>query len=52
LGVDVPCLVVGPEFNITTVADLDACPDVHVFVQGMRDALGSLASQLGSTTRA
>ncbi len=41
------------QFNITTVADLDECPDVEVFVQGIRDALGSLAgSQLRSTSGA
>jgi WS/DGAT/MGAT family acyltransferase len=41
------------QFNITTVADLDECPDVEVFVQGMRDALSSLVgSQLRSTTGA
>lgn len=40
------------QFNITTVADPNVCSDVDVFVQGVRDALGSLASRLGSTTRA
>jgi hypothetical protein len=33
-----------PPIHITTVADLYVCPDVDVFVQGMRDALGFLAS--------
>jgi len=41
------------QFNITTVADPDECPDVEVFVQGIRDALGSLVgSQLRSTAAA
>jgi diacylglycerol O-acyltransferase len=40
------------QFNITTVADLNACSDVDVFTQGMRDTFDSLASQLRSTTGA
>jgi diacylglycerol O-acyltransferase len=32
------------QFNITAVADRDACPDVEVFAGGVRDALRSLAA--------
>jgi WS/DGAT/MGAT family acyltransferase len=32
------------QFNITAVADYDACPDVEVFADGVRDALRSLAA--------
>jgi diacylglycerol O-acyltransferase len=32
------------QFNITAVADRDACPDVDVFAQGVRDALHELAA--------
>jgi hypothetical protein len=31
------------QLNITAVADQDACPDVEVFAQGVRSALGGLA---------
>jgi diacylglycerol O-acyltransferase / wax synthase len=30
------------QFTITTVADVDECPDVDVFVQGIRDSLSAL----------
>jgi WS/DGAT/MGAT family acyltransferase len=32
------------QFNITAVADLDACPDVAIFADGVRHALRSLAT--------
>jgi WS/DGAT/MGAT family acyltransferase len=32
------------QFNLTAVADRDACPDVDVFAQGVRDALHALAA--------
>ena len=32
------------QFNITAVADRDACPDVEVFAVAVRDALRSLAA--------
>jgi WS/DGAT/MGAT family acyltransferase len=34
------------QFNITAVADRDACPDVDVFAQGVRDALHELAARV------
>ena len=53
VSLGVGALSYADQFNITTVADLDECPDVEVFVQGMRDALGSLVgSQVRSTTAA
>ena len=40
------------QFNITAVADVDGCPDVEVFVQGIRSTFDDLASRLRSTTGA
>jgi len=34
------------QLNLTAVADRDRCPDVEVFAEGMRQALGELAQQL------
>jgi diacylglycerol O-acyltransferase len=31
------------QFNLTAVADRDACPDVQVFVEGVRSSLDELA---------
>jgi hypothetical protein len=53
IALGVGALSYADQFNIITVAGLDECPDVEVFVQRMRDALGSLVgSQLRSTTGA
>jgi len=34
------------QFNITAVADREACPDLQVFVQGVRGSLELLAASL------
>ena len=34
------------QFNITAVADREACPDLEVFVQGVRGSLERLAASL------
>jgi diacylglycerol O-acyltransferase / wax synthase len=34
------------QFNITAVADRDLCPDLEVFVNGMRSSLDALASSM------
>jgi diacylglycerol O-acyltransferase / wax synthase len=34
------------QFNVTTVADRDGCPDVDVFVQGLREALDRFVHDL------
>jgi len=31
------------QFNLTVVADRDGCPDVQVFVEGVRSSLDELA---------
>jgi diacylglycerol O-acyltransferase / wax synthase len=31
------------QLNLTAIADLDTCPDVEVFAQGVRGALDELA---------
>jgi diacylglycerol O-acyltransferase len=38
------------QFNITVVADRDACPDVDVFADGVRDALDDLAASVSMTS--
>ncbi len=38
------------QFNITAVADRDACADVEVFASGVRDALQSLAASVSVST--
>jgi diacylglycerol O-acyltransferase / wax synthase len=43
ISVGVGALSYAGQFNITTVADLDACPDLEVFVKGMRGSLDALA---------
>ena len=35
------------QFNVTVVADGDACPDIEVFAAGVRDALHTLAASAG-----
>jgi diacylglycerol O-acyltransferase len=53
ITIGVGALSYAGQFNITTVADLDECPDVEVFVEGIRNALDSLVGSLPrSTTRA
>jgi diacylglycerol O-acyltransferase / wax synthase len=34
------------QFNLTVVADRDACPDVHVFVEEAQRSLGELARSM------
>jgi diacylglycerol O-acyltransferase / wax synthase len=41
LGVGV--LSYAGQLNLTAVADRNTCPDLEVFVQGVRDALDDLA---------
>jgi hypothetical protein len=35
------------QFNVTVVADGDACPDIEVLAAGVRDALHTLAASAG-----
>jgi diacylglycerol O-acyltransferase / wax synthase len=44
LTLGVGALSYAGQFNITAVADHDACPDVEVFADGVRDALRSLTA--------
>jgi diacylglycerol O-acyltransferase / wax synthase len=46
LTVGVGALSYAGQFNITAVADRDACPDLEVFVRGMRRSLDALARPL------
>jgi diacylglycerol O-acyltransferase len=46
LTLGVGALSYAGQFNITAVADHDACPDVEVFADGVRDALRSLTAEL------
>jgi diacylglycerol O-acyltransferase / wax synthase len=34
------------QFNITAVADRDLCPDLEVFIKGMRSSLDALAASM------
>ena len=34
------------QLNLTAVADRDSCPDLEVFTQGVRTALGDLAQSV------
>jgi diacylglycerol O-acyltransferase / wax synthase len=34
------------QFNITAVADREACPDLEVFTQGVRRSLDTLAASV------
>jgi diacylglycerol O-acyltransferase len=43
--VGVGALSYAGQFNLTVVADHDACPDVDVFVAGLRDALDQLRTR-------
>jgi diacylglycerol O-acyltransferase len=38
------------QFNVTAVADRELCPDLEVFVQGVRRSLDALAALVGSRT--
>jgi diacylglycerol O-acyltransferase / wax synthase len=40
------------QFNITVVADRDACPDVEVFADAVRDGLHALAVSVSVTVTA
>jgi diacylglycerol O-acyltransferase len=43
IAVGVGALSYAGQFNLTAVADRDACPDLEVFVRGMRRSLDALA---------
>jgi diacylglycerol O-acyltransferase / wax synthase len=44
MTIGVGALTYAGQFNITVVADHDACPDLAVFADGVRDALQTLAT--------
>jgi hypothetical protein len=44
ITVGVGALSYAGQFNLTAVADRDACPDIDVFARGVRDALQALAA--------
>jgi diacylglycerol O-acyltransferase / wax synthase len=44
LTLGVGALSYAGQFNITAVADRDACPDVEIFAEAVRDALRSMAA--------
>jgi hypothetical protein len=44
LPLGVGALSYAGQFNITAVADRDACPDVDIFARGARDTLQSLTA--------
>jgi WS/DGAT/MGAT family acyltransferase len=44
ITVGIGALSYAGQFNITVVADQDACPDIGVFVQGLQDDLRSLTA--------
>jgi diacylglycerol O-acyltransferase / wax synthase len=48
---NVPVLSYAGQLNLTAVADLDACPDVNIFANGMRTTLGKLAQPLSPPPR-
>ncbi|MGA7273004.1 MAG: WS/DGAT domain-containing protein [Acidimicrobiia bacterium] len=45
-AIGVGALSYAGHFNLTVVADHDACPDLDVFVEGLRDTLHHLAPYL------
>jgi diacylglycerol O-acyltransferase / wax synthase len=46
ITVGIGALSYAGQFNITVVADEDACPDIDMCAQGIQDALNSLATAL------
>jgi diacylglycerol O-acyltransferase len=46
VSLGVGALSYAAQFNITTVADRELCPDLEVFVEGMRNSLDTLADRL------
>jgi diacylglycerol O-acyltransferase / wax synthase len=46
VSLGVGALSYAAQFNITTVADRELCPDLEVFVEGMRSSLDTLADRL------
>jgi hypothetical protein len=46
VSVGVGALSYAGQFNITAVADREACPDLDVFAQGVRSSLERLAAAL------
>jgi diacylglycerol O-acyltransferase len=50
VSVGVGALSYAGQFNITAVADREACPDLETFAQGMRDSLDALAASVLTRT--
>jgi diacylglycerol O-acyltransferase / wax synthase len=52
VSIGVGALSYAGQFNITAVADREACPDIEVFAAGVRRSLETLAASLlvGSST--
>jgi diacylglycerol O-acyltransferase / wax synthase len=48
LSIGVGALSYAGQFNITTVADRETCPDLDVFVEGARRSLNALADSVSS----
>jgi hypothetical protein len=48
ISVGVGALSYAGQFNLTAVADREACPDLEVFVTGMRSSLDALADRAGA----
>jgi diacylglycerol O-acyltransferase len=46
IAVGVGALSYAGQLNITTVADRELCPDLEVFVRGMRSSLDALADRV------
>jgi hypothetical protein len=46
ISVGVGALSYAGQFNLTAVADRDACPDLEVFVKGVRRSLDALADRV------
>jgi diacylglycerol O-acyltransferase len=45
ISIGVGALSYAGQFNITSVADRDTCPDLEVFVEGARRSLAALAER-------
>jgi diacylglycerol O-acyltransferase / wax synthase len=52
LTLGVGALSYNGQFNITAVADLDACPDVSIFANGVQETLRALARSTAAVTSA
>jgi diacylglycerol O-acyltransferase / wax synthase len=53
VSIGVGALSYAGQFNITAVADREACPDIEIFAEGVRRSLDTLAVSVpvGSSTR-